>query len=75
MPGITLEIAQEKLTAYLAALDAVLAGQSYTIAGRSLTRANLTDIQTGIEFWNGKVNALERSEAGKSRAVVGRPGW
>jgi len=75
MPGITLAIAQEKLNAFLAAQDAVLTGQSYTIAGRSLTRANLADIQKGIDYWNGQVNALERREAGKSRAVVARPGW
>jgi len=75
MPGITLAIAQEKLNAFLAAQDAVLTGQSYTIAGRSLTRANLADILAADGGPDGQVNALERREAGKSRAVVARPGW
>jgi predicted nucleic acid-binding protein len=50
MPGITLAQAQTQLDAYLAAETAVLAGQKYEIAGRVLQRADLAQIQAGIEL-------------------------
>lgn len=75
MAGITLAQAQAQLDAYLAAETSVLAGQSYTIAGRSLTRADLRSIQAGVTLWNQRVNQLSNSAAGRSRArtvVTGR---
>lgn len=68
MPGITLEHAQAQLTAYLAAEKAVLASQSYEIAGRKLTRANLSEIQQGISTWDARVKKLDRSARGRTRA-------
>jgi hypothetical protein len=68
MAGITLTQAQTQLTAYLAAETAVLSGQSYEIAGRKLTRANLELIQTGIETWNARVITLTNQGNGRSRA-------
>lgn len=52
MAGITLDQAQQRLNDYLAAEAAVLANQSYEIHGRKLTRANLSEIQSGINTWN-----------------------
>lgn len=75
MPGITLAIAQARLTEYLNAEAAVLTGQSYQIAGRALTRADLEDIQKGIEIWDQRVGALELSASRGSRAVVPRPNF
>lgn len=72
--GITLAQAQAQLNAYLAAETAVLSGQKYEIAGRSLQRANLAEIQAGITTWNDRVVALTLRGAGRSRArtvVVG----
>lgn len=66
--GITLEQAQAQLNAYLAAESAVLASQSYEIAGRKLTRANLSEIQAGINIWDARVKKLDRSARGSSRA-------
>ena len=43
------ELQRRRLTLYLEAEEAVLAGQSYTLEGRSLTRANLSEIRTAIE--------------------------
>ena len=60
MAGITLVQAQAQLDAYLAAETAVLAGQAYTIAGRSLSRADLAKIQAGIKIWNRRVQTLTR---------------
>lgn len=56
--AISQTFAQDRLALYYEAEAKVLAGQSYTIAGRSLTRANLTEIRTGISFWQGKVDRL-----------------
>lgn len=74
MPGITLLQAQTQLDAYLAAETAVLSGQSYEIAGRKLTRADLDSIQKGIESWNARVGTLGNKAQGRSRSrtvVVG----
>ena len=75
MAGITQAQAQAQLDAYLAAETAVLAGQSYEIAGRKLTRADLLSFQAGIEAWNSRVQALARQSAGRSRSGTPRPGW
>lgn len=74
MAGITQEQAQAQLDAYLAAEKAVLASQSYEIAGRKLTRANLNEIQQGITTWDERVKALAGRAGGRKRArtiVVG----
>lgn len=74
MAGITLAQAQTQLNSYLAAETAVLSGQSYEIAGRKLTRANLADIQGGVRLWNDLVVTLTNKAEGRSRSrtiVVG----
>lgn len=75
MAGITLAQAQSQLQKYLDAETSVLAGQSYEIAGRKLTRANLDFIQKGIDLWDGRVKNLSNKAAGRTRAVSVRPGW
>lgn len=75
MAGITLAQAQTQLDAYLAAEIAVLSGQKYEIGGRSLTRANLSDIQAGIQRWNAKVEELSAKAAGRRRGIVPRVGF
>lgn len=69
MAGITLEKAQEMLTLWLAAEEAVaVTGQSYTIntgaGSRTLTRANLSEIRTSINYWQQKVSRLEAGRSG-----------
>lgn len=61
MAGITLAIAEARLTEYLTAETKVLAGQKVVIDGTEMTRANLDAIQKGIEIWNGRVQRLTRS--------------
>jgi hypothetical protein len=68
MAGITLAQAQTTLNAYLAAEIAVLAGQSYTIAGRSLNRADLGAIQTGLQLWSDRLRDLTHQARGRSRS-------
>lgn len=59
MSVYTLEQAQAKLLAYSEAEEKVLTGQSYTLGGRSLTRANLAEIRAGMTLWEGRVSRLE----------------
>lgn len=68
MAGITLDQAQAKLDEYLAAETKVLAGQAYTIGGRSMTRADLAEIRAGRDDWDAKVKSLSRIASGRSRA-------
>lgn len=74
MAGITLAQAEARLALYLEAETAVLAKQSYTIDGRSLTKANLAEIQQGIDVWNARCEKLgARSEGvGRLRTIVAR---
>lgn len=68
--GITLAQAETQLALYLAAEEKVLAGQSYEIAGRRLTRADLATIQAGIVTWDTRVKQLARSVAGRGRHIT-----
>ena len=70
MAGITLAQAEAKLVEYLAAETAILNNQSYTISGRSLTRADLDAVQEGVQIWDGRVKALS---AGGRRVRLGTP--
>ena len=74
MAGITLAQAETNLAAWLAASEAVAASQSYSIEGRSLTRANAAEIREQIDFWQGWVKKLSATDAtysrGKSRRAV-----
>lgn len=75
MAGITLAQAETQLAAYLAAEIAVLGNQSYEIAGRKLTRADLNYIQLGIKICNDRVVTLSNQSLGRSRSrtvVLGR---
>ena len=68
MAGITLAQAEAQLALYLAAEAAVLTGQSYEIAGRRLTRANLEEVRAGVETWNARVVNLSAASQGRSRS-------
>lgn len=58
LSGITLEQSETALAVWLAADAAVAQGQSYAIAGRSVTRANAKEIRENIEFWDNQVKRL-----------------
>ncbi|MCF6147282.1 MAG: hypothetical protein E3K37_01340 [Candidatus Kuenenia sp.] len=60
MAGITLAEAEAQLSTWLAASTAVASGQSYSIAGRALTRANASEIRENITFWDNHVKRLTR---------------
>ena len=71
MPGITLEIAQKHLDAWLEAELACTTNQSYTIGSRTLTRADLAEIRNTIKYWAGIVTKLEaaRKYGGRNRTI------
>lgn len=60
MAGITLIQAEAKLAEWLAADTAVAFGQSYTMGGRQLSRANAAEIRNNVTFWDEKVQKLSR---------------
>lgn len=59
MANYSIQFCQTQLDKYVAAEEKVLSGQSYSIGGRSLTRANLADIRNGIEYWNDKLTTAK----------------
>lgn len=60
MAGITLAQAEAKLAEWLAADTAVASGQSYSIGGRSLSRANAAEIAANIDRWDARCRKLSR---------------
>lgn len=64
MPGVILAQAQAHLDAWLAADLAVAGGQSYTLNGRTLTRADARLIKSNIEYWESRVRRLETNTDG-----------
>lgn len=74
MAGITLAHAQTRLDALMAAHDKIIIGQKVEMDGQSLTRANLVDVQRGIEYWDKKVKELSASASGRGRMRTISPG-
>lgn len=64
MAGITQATAQTMLETWLEAEAAVSTGQSYSIANRQLTRANLKEIGERIAYWDAKVQSLDAGRTG-----------
>lgn len=69
MAGITLAQAETQLAAYLDAETQILAGQSVSLNGRSLSRADLAAVQAGISTWNNRVRELTRGGMKSYNAV------
>ncbi len=69
MAGLTLAQAETNLAVWVSASEAVALNQSYSIAGRSMTRADAEDILKMIEYWNGQIQRLTRTRA-RTRYVV-----
>lgn len=75
MAGITLEIAEAKLTQYLDAEQKILLGQETDIDGDRLTLANLESVQAGIKIWDSRVKELTPAASGggiKIREIIPR---
>ena len=74
MVGITLEIATAKLTEWLAADSAVATGQTYSIAGRSLSRADAKTIRENITYWAALVRDAQALAQKQRRGIRIRGG-
>lgn len=62
--------AKDRLNAYYEAEIKVLAGQSYRMGSRSLTRADLKEIREAIASLENLVDELEAQAIGKGRRKV-----
>ena len=69
--GITLQTSIARLQDYLDAEKKVLAGQDVTFEGRRLTRADLSSVRNGIDYWNGWIQRLSGSTQTRGRARRG----
>ena len=67
MAAITLTQARAQLQAWLEADAAVARSQSYSIANRSLSRADAGEITEKIKYWSRMVSDLERAASGRRR--------
>lgn len=66
-----IDILKQRLQMYLDAEAAILAGaQSYSIGSRSLTRANLSEIQSMIDQLSDQIDSLEGYQRGFSKKAV-----
>ncbi|MBI5886770.1 MAG: hypothetical protein HZB85_09365 [Deltaproteobacteria bacterium] len=70
MAGITLAEAETHLTTWLDADKAVAKGQSFSISGKTYTRADAQVIRENIEFWDRQVRRLSR---GGIKIIGGTP--
>ncbi len=68
-----MNLKNERLKRYVEAEIAVLSGQSYTIGGRTLTRANLSEIRKAIddlEAVGAVLEGYENTNSGRVKRVV-----
>jgi hypothetical protein len=65
MNGMTLEEAQQQLSAWMAASLAVALSQEYTIGTRKLRKADASEIRIQIEFWEARVARLTAVAQGR----------
>jgi hypothetical protein len=52
-----------------------LAGQEKTIGGRTLKRADLAEVQAGIQIWDRRVQELSSRANGRGRGFTPRPNF
>ncbi len=69
MSAITLQQAKQQLAHWIKADETVSRGQAYSHQGRQLTRADAAVITEKIDYWNGKVMALNGTQRRGIRRV------
>jgi hypothetical protein len=70
MADLTREEIEAKRDAAMAALEAVTSGQSYTIDGQTLMRADIPGIKTMIGLWERKLINFDDLAAGDQAGVI-----
>lgn len=61
------KLCQERLNMWLDAETKVATGQKYQIGTRMLTRADLKEIRSEMEYWEGKLAEAEAEEKAGGR--------
>lgn len=64
--SITLSVASARVSAWVAADEAIALGQSYTIGDRALTRVHAAEVRSMINYWSKIEASLSRQQAGRS---------
>ncbi|WP_438770036.1 DUF6148 family protein [Brevibacillus sp. JB24b] len=62
----TYEVAKKHLDAWLECELAISSSQSYSISGKTLTRANLKEVMEQIRYWQNQVDQIQREQNGLS---------
>lgn len=71
MAAFSVQECRTQLAAYLEAERAILAGgQSYTIGGRTFTRANLSEVRKGISDWEMKLSSAMKRNRPRCRGII-----
>ncbi len=71
MSNERLEKTKQRLSDYYEAEIAILSSQSYSISGKTLTRANLKEVQEMIKILEGQVSGLENKKGNrKTRRII-----
>ena len=71
MAGLTLTQAEAQLAAWVqASTDLAERGQSSSIKGRSLTRADAREVRESIKFWQSMCERLGRDGGIQRRRVI-----
>ncbi|MMZ43903.1 hypothetical protein D1872_54740 [compost metagenome] len=58
-PLYSADVARTHLNSWIAAELALSTGQSYSIAGRSLTRADISTVMKQIKYWQSQLDDAE----------------
>lgn len=66
---ITLEYAQERLSMWMAALDAASTGASYSVDGQTVTRQDVDSIRAEIQRWHITVTSITERLKGNVRPM------
>ncbi|MBM7580019.1 DUF6148 family protein [Jeotgalibacillus terrae] len=69
---MSIERAKTHLEAWYDAELKVSTGQSYTIAGRTLTRVNLPEIRKQIEYWENRIARMKSRGRSRVRRIIPR---
>lgn len=74
MAGIySVELCQKMVAASEAALEKALEAQSYSIGGRSLSRASVESCQKQLDLWLGRLATAQGKRRGKAFCVASIP--
>lgn len=68
----TTEVCKKHLNQWLEAELAVTNGQSYSIDGRSLTRASLSEIRNQINYWKNELAKANNIQKGRGKNRITR---